>query len=86
MKCAKIRQDSNYACKHPNKCIKHVRELLNSMKDKWNPTCSQPLEFFTNPTPKEVSSIPNPTLEETIHTLNPFQVETTLRLFQGIYR
>ena len=79
MKCAKIRWDSNYTCKHPNKCIERARELLNSMKDKWNPTCSQPPEFFTNPTPEEVGSIPDPTLEETIHTLNPFRVETTLK-------
>ena len=46
---------------------------------RWFPGPLTPSEFFTNPTPEEVGSIPDPTLEEMIHTLNPFRIETTLK-------
>ena len=57
---------------------------LSRPRLKWNPTCSQPPEFFTNPTPEEVGSIPDPTLEETIHTLNPL-ISCLSRQYSGLY-
>ncbi|KAF9784733.1 hypothetical protein BJ322DRAFT_984226, partial [Thelephora terrestris] len=35
-RCAKIRRDTNGACKHPNKCIERAANLLETVNDKWN--------------------------------------------------
>ena len=78
-KCMKIRQDTGGACKHLNKCIERAAKLLGVLKEKWDPSLSQPAEFFSNLTPEEVGARFNLDTNETTHTLDPFCVEESLR-------
>ena len=76
-KCTRIRRDTG--CRHPNKCIERAARLLESVKEKWNPTETHPPEFLTSPSPEETGPRLNPATNQTVHTLNPFRVEESLK-------
>ena len=77
-KCVQIRLDTNNTCENPNRCIGRAARLLASINEKWSPVSHHPPDFFTNPSPEETGPRIDPDTEETIHTLDPFRVESNL--------
>jgi ribonuclease HI len=77
-KCSLINNETNNSCKHPFKCIERAATLLKSINEKWNPQTEHPPEFFITPHPNEVGPKQNPDTMEITHTLDPFDIETSL--------
>jgi len=78
-KCSQIRRDTGGGCHHPNKCIERAAAILSSVKEKWNPTVAHPPEYLTSPSPRETGPRFNPNTNQTVHTLNPFRPEKSLK-------
>ena len=78
-RCSQIRRDTEGGCRHPNKCIERAGKILDSIKAKWNPTSTHPPEYHTFPTPRETGPHTVPGTNQTIHTLNPFRTEESLK-------
>jgi len=76
-KCSQIRRDTD--CRYPNKCIERTAKLLDSIKKRWDPTATHPPEYLSSPSPQETGPNLIPGTSQTIHTLNPFQVEKSLK-------
>lgn len=78
-KCTSIRRDTNRKCKHPNKCIERAAALINTLKDKWNPTIALPPDFLTHPEPDEIGPKSDLETMEVTYTIDPFSSQSLLK-------